>query len=381
VPIGGLSVSTEALRANARALRALVAPARAAFVVKSNAYGHGLVETALAIEGLATLICVFDLDEAIALRDGGITAPILVLGPVPIDALDDALAAKVEIALWDYREYAMAVASVARKRATRFAVHVKVDTGVRRFGLSVGDAPDAIEEYLKRPEIEIAGIFSHLAAAEELDSPFTTTQNERFESVLAQVRPLFAQREIAPMTHIAASAAGMLWPQTRLDMVRFGIALYGLWPSPLTREAMEGTGLTLRPALSFHSTLVAERSVRAGEPIGYGCTLHAPHEMRVGLVPFGYADGVPRALSNKGAFAVAGARAPIVGRVCMNVTLLDITHIPAARPGSHVTLIGSDGAASVTADDWADWAETINYEIVARLPAGLPRIAIPGNPE
>jgi len=159
--------------------------------------------------------------------------------------------------------------------------------------------------------------------------------------------------------------------------VRFGIALYGLWPSPLTREAMEGTGLTLRPALSFHSTLVAERSVRAGEPIGYGCTLHAPHEMRVGLVPFGYADGVPRALSNKGAFAVAGARAPIVGRVCMNVTLLDITHIPAARPGSHVTLIGNDGDASVTADDWAEWAETINYEIVARLPAGLPRRAIP----
>ena len=373
MPIGGLSISADALRANAEALRALVAPARAAFVVKSNAYGHGLVETALAVEGLAKRLCVFDLAEAIALRDGGITAPVLVLGPVPIEALDDALDASVEIALWDHREYAMAVAAAARRRATRIPVHVKVDTGVRRFGLRVDDAPDAIEEYLKRPEIEIAGIFSHLAAAEEMDSPFTATQNERFARVLAQVRPLFAQREIRPLEHIAASAAGMLWPETRLDMVRFGIALYGLWPSPLTREAMEGAGLSLRPALSFRSILVAERSVRPGDPIGYGCTLHAPHEMRVGVVPLGYADGVPRALSNKGAFVVEGARAPIVGRVCMNATLIDLTAIPAARTGSRVTLIGRDGDAAVTADDWAAWAETINYEIVARLPGELPR--------
>jgi alanine racemase len=372
--IGSLRISTDALRANARALRELVAPARAAFVVKSNAYGHGLVETALAIEGLAARLCVFGIEEALALRDGGITAPVLVLGPVPEEALDEAIAGRIEIALWDVRGYAMAVQSAARKRGTRVPVHVKVDTGVRRFGLRVEDAPDAIEEYLRRPELEIAGIFSHLAAAEELDSPFTTMQSERFESVLAQVRPLFAQYDAQPIAHIAASAAGMLWPHTRLDMVRFGIALYGLWPSPLTREAMEGRGLTLEPALSFHSTLVADRSVLAGEPIGYGCSHHAPRDMRVGVVPLGYADGIPRALSNTGAFVVAGARSPIVGRVCMNATLLDITNQPQARSGAPVTLIGRDGDAEVTADDWATWAETINYEIVARLPGELPRI-------
>ncbi len=373
--IGGLYLSTDALRANALALKELVAPARAAFVVKSNAYGHGLVETALAIEGLAARICVFRLDEAIELRGGGVTAPILVLGPIPIEALDAAIAVRVEIALWDVRGYAMAVASVARKRGKRMPVHVKIDTGVRRFGLRVEDAPDAIEEYLKHPEIEIVGIFSHLAAAEELDSPFTTVQSERFEKVLAQVRPLLAQHHVEPIAHIAASAAGMLWPETRLDMVRFGIALYGLWPSPLTREAMEGRGLTLQPALSYRSTLVAERAVRAGEPIGYGCSHHAARDMRVGVVPLGYADGIPRALSNIGAFAVGGERASIVGRICMNVTLLDITHVSEAHAGSTVTLIGRDGDAEVTADDWAAWAETINYEVVARLPRELPRQA------
>ncbi len=373
MPIGGLRLSTDALRANALALKDLVAPTRAAFVVKSNAYGHGLVETALAIESLAARLCVFGLDEAIELRDGGVTAPILVLGPIPVEALDAAIAARVEIALWDVRGYAMAVASAARKRGKRIPVHVKIDTGVRRFGLRVEDAPDAIEEYLKHPEIEVAGIFSHLAAAEELDSPFTTVQLERFEKVLAQVRPLLAHHRVEPIAHIAASASGMLWPQTRLDMVRFGIALYGLWPSALTREAMEGRGLTLRPALSYRSTLVAERDVRAGEPIGYGCSHHATRDMRVGIVPLGYADGIPRALSDRGAFVIAGRRAAIVGRVCMNVTLVDITDISQAHPSSAVTLLGRDGDAEVTADDWAAWAETINYEIVARLPRELPR--------
>lgn len=373
--IGELRISTDALRANARALRDLVAPARAAFVVKSNAYGHGLVETALAVETLGAYLCVFSVEEALALRDGGISAPILVLGPIPHDRLDDALAARIEIALWDVRSYAAEAASVARRRGERFKVHVKIDTGVHRFGLRVEDAADAIESYLARPELEIAGIFSHLAAAEELDSPFTTVQTGRFESVLGAVRPLLARRGARPLAHVAASAAGMLWPQTRLDMVRFGIALYGLWPSPLTREAMEGSGLALRPALSFVSTLVADRIVPAGDAIGYGCTYHAPHDLRVAVVPLGYADGIPRALSNAGAFAVAGKRAPIVGRVCMNATLVDVTQIPEAKAGTPVTLIGADGAASVSAEDWAGWADTIAYEIVARLPAELPRQA------
>src|SRR5581483_10632707 len=245
----------------------------------------------------------------------------------------------------------------ARRVRSKLRVHVKVDTGIKRLGLEPASAPKAIERIAQTPGIEIAGIFSHLASAEELDAATTMAQVETLTAVADAVRYPNGSR---PPRHIAASAAAMLWPQTRLDMVRFGIALYGLWPSPQTREAMRGTdardGLFLEPALSYVSQLAAVREVPAGAPIGYGCTYHAPHAMRVGAVPLGYADGIPRLLSNRGAFTVDGARCPIIGRVCMNVTLLDLTAAPNARAGSRVTLIGTDGNVSITADDWAEWA-------------------------
>jgi alanine racemase len=372
--IGSLHVSLPALRHNARVLRDLVGPRHAAFVVKSNAYGHGLVETALAVEPYATRLCVYALDEAIALRDGGLTAPILVLGPVPPDKLDDAMSAKLELALWDTGEFSRRLAAAARKRQTRAAVHVKVNTGLNRLGFEPHELADAVEDYLHVAEIEIAGVFSHLSSAEEIDSPATAHQLEAFERALASAEPLFERHGVVPLRHIAASAAAMLWPQTRLDLTRFGIALYGLWPSPQTRAAMVPGAVDLQPALSYRSEIVVVRSVPAGAPVGYGATFHAPRDMRLGVVPVGYADGVPRALSNRGAFAVDGALCPIVGRVAMNVTEIDLSAAPAARAGTAVTLIGSDGGAHVGADDWAQWSDTINYEIVARLPGELARV-------
>ena len=371
--IGRLHVSLPALRANARALRDLVGPKHAAFVVKSNAYGHGLVATALAIEPFAAKLCVYALDEAIALRDGGVTAPILVLGPIPSGDLHDAMAAGVEVALWDTGEFARKLAGAARRRQRRAAVHVKVNTGLNRLGFEPHELADAVEDYLHVSELEIAGVFSHLSSAEEIDSPATLHQLDVFERALAAAEPLFERSATVPLQHVAASAAAMLWPQTRLDLARFGIALYGLWPSKQTREALDGGGLALRPALSYVSKVAVVRTVAAGAPIGYGATFHAPREMRVGVVPGGYADGVPRALSNRGAFLVDGARCPIVGRVAMNVTEIDLSGAPQAHAGSKVTLIGSDGTAEIGADEWAQWCDTINYEIVARLPSELAR--------
>lgn len=371
--IGHIAVSLGALRANARALRELVLPARAAFVVKSNAYGHGLVEVALAVEPFAEQLCVYSIEEALALRHGGVTAPVLVMGPVPPGALDAAYTAKVSIALWDVHGYLYDVVRVAERRHGEFPVHVKVDTGTSRFGIDAREAADAIEEYLRRPELQVAGIFSHLAAAEELDSPFTLAQLARLENVSRRIEPLLRKSSVRPQLHIAASAAAMLWPQTRLDMVRIGIAVYGLWPSPKTAEAMRAASFELRPALEYTSTVSAVREIEAGTAVGYGLSYVAPERTRIGVVPLGYADGIPRALSNRGAFVVEGVRCPIVGRVCMNVTLLDLGAAPAARAGSTVTLIGEQGGASVSADDWAASAETINYEIVARLPSEIPR--------
>ena len=370
---GRITVSIEALRTNAQRLRDIVAPARIAFVVKSNAYGHGLLETALAIEPYASMLCVYAFEEAVALRDGGVTKPVLIMGPVAPEDLDLALNTKSSIALWDTGAYAARVAATARKRHKSFPVHVKVNSGLNRLGLSPNDASDAIEDYLRRPELSVEGVFSHLAAAEELDSPFTLAQLATFESALAPVQSLLQDRTPRPLQHIAASAAAMLWPQARLDMVRVGIALYGLWPSPLTRQAMQLNSLHLEPALRYDTTIVAVRHVAAGDAVGYGTTFHAPQPMRIGVLPLGYADGIPRLLSNTGAFLVRGARCPIVGRVAMNMTMIDLSAAPEATIADPVTLIGSDGRLHVTADDWADWAQTINYEIVARLPSEIPR--------
>jgi alanine racemase len=371
--IGTLRISLSALRHNAQLLRDLVGPQHAAFVVKGNAYGHGMVETALAIEPLAARLCTYTYEEGLALRDGGITVPILVLGPVPPRALEEALRADLELTLWDTKQFVRALASAARKRRTRARVHLKVNTDLNRLGLEPHELVDAVEDYLRLPELAITGIFSHLASAEEIDSPYTMHQLAAFDRALAHVKPLLDGHRIAPVRHIAASAAAMLWPQTRLDMSRFGIALYGLWPSPKTRAALEPNAPELRPALSYVSQIAAVRCVPAGASVGYGGSFHAPRDMRIGVVPAGYADGVPRLLSNRGAFVVDGARCAIVGRVAMNMTQIDLTDAPQARPGSAVTLIGSDGDACVSADDWAGWAQTINYEIVARLPAELPR--------
>lgn len=371
--IGAVKVSLGALRHNAALLRDLVGARRTAFVLKGNAYGHGLVPVARAVEPFAARLCVYAVDEGLALREAGITAPVLVLGPVSPDALDDALGAGLELAVWSPGEFPRRLCTAARKRQRTAPVHVKVNTDLNRLGFEPHELVDALEDFLRMPELSIAGIFSHLASAEELDSPYTMHQLAAFEQALAASKPLLDRRKLAPLAHIAASAAAMLWPQTHLDMARFGIALYGLWPSRATREAVASPGIDLRPALSYVSKLVAVRTIAAGSSVGYGGTFHAPRDMRIGVVPAGYADGVPRALSNRGAFLVDGARCPIVGRVAMNMSEIDLTASPRARVGSTVTLIGCDGDAAVDADDWATWADTINYEVVTRLPADLPR--------
>ena len=371
--IGRLCISLGALKRNAAALRALVAPKQAAFVVKGNAYGHGLLECAHAVEAFADKLCVYSVDEAIALRDGGITAPILVLGPVQRVELDAAAALELEIALWGAGDFMRWAAEAARKRHTRLNVHVKLNTGLNRLGLEPDELGDAVEDVLHVADLNVAGVFSHLASAEEIDSPYTMQQLERFNRAYTQAEPILASHGAAPIRHIAASAAAMLWPATRLDMSRFGIALYGLWPSPQTKEAMNGGRLPLEPVMRYETTLTVVRTVAAGSPIGYGTSFHAPREMRVGVIPLGYSDGIPRALSNRGMALVDGARCPIVGRVAMNMCYLDLTHAPNARVDSKVTLIGRDGDAEITADDWAEWADTINYEIVTRMPSTLRR--------
>ena len=371
--IAELRVDLGAIVRNVDALAVLVAPARVVPVIKSNAYGHGLIEVGRVLDGRVSRLAVYELDEALALRAAGNATPIHVLGPIPASSLDDAHAAGVELTLWDGGAYLDDVAAAAHAGGSPFRIHAKIDTGVARLGMRVADAPVRLQRYAEHPSFDLIGAFSHLAAAEELDSTFTREQLDAFAT---------ATRGVAPDVerHIAATAAAMLWPETRLDAVRAGIGIYGLWPSPETERIMRERGFALQPALEWRTRLVLVHDVPAHTPVGYGCVYHTKRPSRIGVLPIGYAEGLSRNAGDRGHVLIAGERCRIVGRVCMNMTFVDCTDVAAAVPGSTVTVIGRDGTAAIGADELASATGTIAYETVARLPAHVPRTYLVATP-
>jgi alanine racemase len=367
-----IAVDLGAIVRNAQALAALVAPARLTAVVKADAYGHGLVPVARALAPHAARLCVYALEEALALRDAEIDAPIHVMGPVAAAELPAAQAAEVQLTLWDRDRYAREVAAVARRRGHRVALHAKIDTGVVRLGLDAVDAPEALAHYAETPEFDLIGAFTHLAAAEEIDSTFTLEQLARFVSA---TRALDARVE----RHVAATAAAILWPETRLDAVRCGIGLYGIWPSEQSEVLMRERGLLLEPALRWRTRIVALHDVEPGETVGYGRTWRAEGPSRIATLPIGYAEGLPRSAGNTAQALVRGTRVPVVGRICMDMAFLDVTDVRGVAAGDAVTLIGADGKEQITADELGKACGTIGYEIVARLPAHVPRTYDPAS--
>lgn len=364
--IAEVAVDLGAIARNARALAAHAAPARLCAVIKANAYGHGLVPVARALAPHVARFGVYALEEAVALRDAGITTPIHIFGPVPPGDLEIAHAANAQLTLWDRGLYARQVASVARRRRAPFAVQAKIDTGILRLGLPFANAADALAQYAATPEFTLAGAFSHLAAAEELDATFTNEQLARFTDATAALNGSVER-------HVAATAAALLWPQTRLDLVRCGIGLYGIWPSDETKLLMGFNGLKLEPALAWRTRIVALHDAPPGATVGYGRTWEALRPSRIATLPIGYAEGLPRAAGNAAQALVGGRRVPLVGRVCMNMAFLDVTDVPGVAAGDTVTLVGADGDERITAEDFAEACGTIGYELVARLPAHVPR--------
>ncbi|MBD5604671.1 MAG: alanine racemase, partial [Candidatus Eremiobacteraeota bacterium] len=331
---------------------------------------HGLARVAQALAADVEAFCVYRVDEAVDIRAAGVATPILVLGPVEPRDLGRALDTGAAIALWSDGSFARDLGRIARSRGTRFPVHAKVDTGVTRLGIDGARATAVVGGYLDDPQLDVRGVFTHLAAAEELESDFTLAQLERFERSLAPLAATLERRGV--VRHAAASAAALLYPRLRLDMVRPGIATYGIWPSPETRTAAASL-LELDAALTWTTRLVVVRDVEAGRSVGYGCAFRTTRPSRIGVLPIGYAEGLPRALSNAGQAIVGGHRVPIVGRVCMNMSFVDVTEVASAVPGSTATLIGRDGFEHIDANELGAAAGTIGYEIVARLPADMPR--------
>lgn len=292
---------------------------------------------------------VFTPAEALELRESGVLGPLMVLGPQN-DGDAAALArAGVACALLDEDD--------AGRYPRGSTIHVKIDTGVGRFGVSPRRAAEVVAS-LTDAGVDVAGVYSHLANAEDLDERFTTSQVERLLSVTA---PAGAAR------HIAASAAAIMWPSARLDMVRCGIALYGHWPSDAVRDAAESRGLALTRALRWFAPVVQVRDVCEGSTVGYGCEFVADRPTTIAVLPLGYADGLPRAAGNGALRVTLGdAWAPTAGRVCMNATMLDVTDV---RPR-----VARGDVAELDVDDVARASGSIAYEVLARLPETLERI-------
>jgi alanine racemase len=358
-------IDLDALAFNVRLMAARAAPARLYAVVKANAYGHGAVACArAAIEAGAHALAVVCVDEAEELRRAGVSAPILVVGAtLPSDARR-----VVELGLMatvGSPELVDALAAVA-PAGTSVPIHLEVETGLNRHGLTPEACVTLAERARSTPGIEVRGLFTHFAAAEEGDQRFTRAQFDQLRDVSTRL-PWIKER------HCAASASVLLDHEMTLDAVRTGLSLYGYRPAPWV-----GTDAGLRPVMSLRARIARLLDVERGATVGYGRTWAANKRTRIALVMCGYADGYRRALGNRAPVAVRGQLAPVVGRVAMDMAMVDVTAIPAATVGDVVTLLGRDGSAEVTADELADLADTISWEILAGVTARVPRLYLRG---
>lgn len=361
-------VDLGAIRSNVERLIAIAAPARVMVVVKANGYGHGAVRVAeAALSAGAHGLCVALVQEGVELRRAGIEAPILVLSEQPREQVGE-LVAHGLIATAYSVSFIDALADEARRRdVVGQEVHLKVDTGMNR----VGARPDAAVELggrvlARSPQLSLDGVFTHLACADDVDSPVTAVQVERFDAVIENLR----RAGVDPgWLHIANSAGTIAHPDTRRDMVRVGIAMYGIAPD----VAMENSCVDLRPAARVLSRISFVKRVNAGEAVSYGHRHRFDRATNVATVPIGYADGVPRRLSLVGGTVlVGGRRRSIVGVITMDQLMVDLGDDQCAV-GDEVVLIGEQGDERITANEWGTLLDTIGYEIVCGLSARLPR--------
>ena len=378
-PLYWINIDLKRIDHNIKQIKRLQRPdTKIVAIIKSNAYGHGILPVALqAIKSGVDMLGVVNAREALDLRKKGLIRPLVVMGAVAKEEMVEMARQKVSFMVHNRRSLldAVAVANIVRQRIN---LHLKLESGINRLGFLVEEALTVARTIERHRYLTLEGIWTHLASVEELNKSYTKSQLFQFEKLLVKLRKVGIKVDRIPYVSTAASAAAMLVPESRFNAVRLGIAMYGLWPSrgvqAWTKKEPHSKKVHLKPALRYRTRLVSVRRVPAGVYVGYGCSFQTPKPMTLGVVPVGYAEGLPRSLSNLGFMLLKGAVVPIVGRVCMNMTILDVSKRPQSRPGDEVVIIGRSKSKEISATDVADWAGTINYEIVTRLPESIPRI-------
>jgi len=367
-------IDARALRHNLQVLRGVLSPeTRLAAVVKANAYGHGLAQVAPVVAGEVEWLAVHSPRELHEIRRLGLDATVLVMGfatPQELRLMDDRshlLVSTEETLHW--------LGELRRRGGPNVPVHLKVETGTNRQGVRIGEIA-AMGRVAAKEGLEIVGMAMHFANIEDtLDPTFAMQQLETFHRALETAEEALGGRP--RWVHAACSAAALLVREADFDVARVGISMYGHWPSRETQLAWQlehgRKALGLKPVLGWTTVIGQLKTVPAGETVGYGRTWTALRRTRLAILPTGYADGYPRALGNRARVLVRGVPAPVVGRVCMNITMVDVTDVPDVAVGDSVTLIGRDGGMAITVEELASHCGTINYEILARLSPAIPR--------
>jgi alanine racemase len=342
-------------------------------VVKADGYGHGAVSIAkAAVEAGADYLAVAILDEAIELREAGITDPILVLGYTPIRSIRTAIIAGVDLTVFtnDVLDEIIFQAQQLQKKAV---VHLKIDTGMTRIGVQTKEEVLSLaKKAAESPLVFIKGIFTHFANADSEDPSYTLQQFVRFGLVVSYLEE---HQILIPIKHCCNTAGTMNYPEMHLDMVRIGIGLYGLYPDP----ALKKHSISLKQAMTLKTKIAMLKKVPKLQPISYGCTYTPSEDRMIAALPIGYADGLSRLLSNRGQFLVHGQGVPVTGRVCMDQTMIDVTSVPACKDGDEVIIFGGNEVVFQSVDEIAALMGTINYEVVCLIGKRVPRSYTTGN--
>ena len=365
-----VEIDQAALAHNVRQLKKLLASkTQLMAVVKADAYGHGATMVARsALDAGAGGLCVATVQEGIQLREAGIEAPILLLGATNTPEQVRA------IAYWQLQptictpQQALVFSETLSCLKKTLLVHLKLDTGMSRLGMPWQEARQFVELVKRLPYLEIKSVYSHLATADSLDPTVMRLQHQRFEEAIAQ---LHSAGITPPRLHLANSAATLTDPALHYDLVRVGLALYGLYPAEHLRGAID-----LKPVMQVKARVTQVKTIPPGTGVSYGYQFIAERQMRLAVIGIGYADGIPRNLSNKMTVLIRGKQVRQIGTITMDQLMLDVSEIPDLQTGEVVTLIGQDGDLSISADDWAQSLGTISWEILCSFKHRLPRVAV-----